>query len=103
MYENRQFAVFLVSELDKIDFNEVLETSNDTLRYNTDKTKTFVKWDGETVPPSVQSLTSAEYYTYEEILQLLTTPEWTAFKLIASLPGPSPLRTGPIITTVGGL
>lgn len=103
MYENRQFAVFLVSELDKINFNEVLETSKDTLRYNTDKTKTFVKWDGETVPPSVQTLTSAEYYTYEEILELLTTSEWTAVQEVHSLPGPSPLKKEPIITTVGGL
>jgi hypothetical protein len=103
MYENRQFAVFLVSELDKINFNEVLETSKDTLRYNTDKTKTFVKWDGETVPTSVQTLTSAEYYTYEEILELLTTPEWTSVQPVYSLPGPSPLKIEPIITTVGGL
>ena len=103
MYENRQFAVFLVSELDKINFNEVLETSKNTLRFNANNTKTFVKWDGETVPPTVQSLTSAEYYNYEEILQLLATPEWTAVQEGFYLPGPSPLSTGPLITTLGGL
>ena len=104
MYENRQFAVFNTSELDKINFNEVLETSKDTLRFSSDKTKTFVKWDGDTVPPSVQSLTTAQYYTYEEILELLTGPEWYSKPIVfTSLPENSPLSFGPIITTAGGL
>jgi hypothetical protein len=79
MYENRQFAIFSTTELNQIDFTEVLETSAETCRLSTDGTKTFVKWDGETPPPSVQALTTIEgYYTYEEILNILSTPEWTA-------------------------
>lgn len=77
-YEHRQFMVFSVSELSNINFNEVLETSADTVRKNVDGTKTFVKWDGETIPPSVDSLTTKEGpYTYDEILELLATSEWT--------------------------
>jgi hypothetical protein len=79
MYENRQFAIFSTTELDQINFDEVLETSAETVRKSVDETKTFVKWDGETPPPSVQALTTIEgYYTYEEILNILSTPEWTA-------------------------
>jgi hypothetical protein len=79
MYENRQFAIFSTTELNQIDFTEVLETSAETCRLSTDGTKTFVKWDGETPPSSVQALTTIEgYYTYEEILNILSTPEWTA-------------------------
>lgn len=80
MYENRQFAVFATSELDQVNFEEVLETSVDTVRKSVDGTKTFVKWDdGEEVPASIQALTTVEgYYTYEEMLVLLNTPEWTA-------------------------
>lgn len=79
MYEARQFAIFSASELDKINFAEVLETSADTVRKSVDGTKTFVKWDGEKVPPSVQTLTTIEgYYTYSEILEILSTPVWTA-------------------------
>jgi len=79
MYENRQFAIFSTTELDQVDFNEVLETSAETVRKSVDETKTFVKWDGETPPPSVQALTTIEgYYTYEEILNILSTPEWSA-------------------------
>lgn len=77
-YEHRQFMVFSVSELSNINFNEVLETSADTVRKSVDGTKTFVKWDGETIPPSVDSLTTKEGpYTYEQMLELLATAEWS--------------------------
>ena len=79
MYENRQFAIFSTTELDQVDFNEVLETSAETVRVSVDGSLTFVKWDGETPPPSVQALTTIQgYYTYEEMLEILSTPEWTA-------------------------
>jgi len=79
MYENRQFAIFSTTELDQINFDEVLETSAETVRVSVDGSLTFVKWDGETPPPSVQALTTIQgYYTYEEILNILSTPEWTA-------------------------
>jgi hypothetical protein len=70
--------IFNVSELDTINFNEVLETSAETVRKSVDQTKTFVKWDGVTIPPSVEALTTKEGpYTYTEILNILATPEWT--------------------------
>lgn len=77
MFESRQYMIFSVSELDKIDFNEVHETSILTVRKNADETKTFVKWDGD-VPASVQSLTTKEGpYTHSEFLEILSTPEWS--------------------------
>jgi len=79
MYENRQFAIFSTTELPLINFSEVLETSAETVRTSTDGTLTFVKWDdGGAVPPSVEALTTIEgYYTYTEILEILSGPEWT--------------------------
>ena len=47
-YENREFMIFSVTELDQIDFTQVCETSIDTVRKSVDQTKTFVKWDGAT-------------------------------------------------------
>jgi hypothetical protein len=77
-YENREFMIFNVSELPQIDFTQVLETSIDTVRKSVDETKTFVKWDGTIIPSSVDSLTTKEGpYTYEEMLTILATPEWT--------------------------
>jgi len=70
--------IFNVSELPQIDFTQVLETSIDTVRKSVDETKTFVKWDGTIIPSSVDSLTTKEGpYTYNEILDILATPEWT--------------------------
>ena len=75
--EYREFMIFNVSELDKIDFTQVLETSIDTVRKSVDETKTFVKWNGDIVPSSVDALTTKEGpYTYDEILAILSTPEW---------------------------
>lgn len=77
-YENREFMIFNVSELPNIDFTQVLETSADTVRKSVDGTKTFVKWDGVEIPSSVAALTTKEGpYTYDEILVILATPEWT--------------------------
>ena len=76
-FENRKFIIFNVSELNQIDFNQVLETSIDTVRKSVDQTKTFVKWDGA-MPECVNNLTTKEGpYTYNEILTILATPEWT--------------------------
>jgi hypothetical protein len=76
-YEHRQFVIFDVSEISAIDFTQVLETSAETVRTSVDGTKTFVKWDTETVPPCVETLTTkSTYYTYDEILSILATPEW---------------------------
>ncbi len=82
-YEQRQFMIFNVSELELIDFSQVLETSVDTVRKSIDGTKTFVKWDGNNIPTSVDSLTTKEGpYTYTEIIDILNGPEWTSNEMI---------------------
>jgi hypothetical protein len=76
-YENRKFMIFNVSELPNIDFTQVLETSEETVRKSVDETKTFVKWDGE-MPECVSTLTTKDGpYNYDEILTILSTSEWT--------------------------
>lgn len=81
-YNDRNFMIFNVSELDKIDFTQVLETSIETVRKSIDETLTFVKWEGE-IPSSVSSLTTKQGpYTYTEILNILTGPEWSSNDII---------------------
>ena len=75
-YPDRRFVIFNVTELNKIDFNQVFETDADTVRKSVDETKTFVKFDLPT-PSSVVSLTTkSQEYTYDEFLNILSTPEW---------------------------
>ena len=76
-YANRRFVIFNVTELPLIDFNQVYETSIDTVRKSVDGTQTFVKYDIPE-PSSVAALTIKSIeYTYDEILDILATPEWT--------------------------
>lgn len=78
MYEDRNYVIFNVSELDQIHFDHVLETSAETVRTSVDGTKTFVKWEGE-MPACVSGLTTKEGpYNHSEILAILSTEEWTA-------------------------
>jgi len=78
MYDQRNFAIFSLTEIDEIDFTQVLETSAETLRKSVDGTKSFVKWDGEQ-PEFVSTLETLEGpYTYTEILEILSGPEWTS-------------------------
>tara|TARA_R110000851_G_scaffold318457_1_gene482334 strand:+ start:256 stop:516 length:261 start_codon:yes stop_codon:yes gene_type:complete len=76
-YPNRRFVIFNVSELSTIDFSQVYETSADTVRKSVDELETFVKFDLP-APSSVTALTTkSQEYDYDEILVILSTPEWT--------------------------
>ena len=76
-FENRHYVVFDLSEVDTIDFSEVMETSADTLRKNLANTQSFVKYESD-MPASITALnTRSQEYTHEEILSLLAGEEWT--------------------------
>jgi hypothetical protein len=77
-YENRNYMIFPVNQLNNIDFSQVLETSEETIRKSVDETKTFVKWDGSQ-PDCISLLTNTEGpYTHSEILAIMDTSAWTA-------------------------
>ena len=78
MYEDRSYFIIPGTEIPNIDFNFVLETSAETLRMSVDGSKTFVKWDSVIPPEFVANMTGEGPYTYTEILDILSTPEWTA-------------------------
>jgi hypothetical protein len=112
MYDNRKYLIIPSSIVDNINFTQVHETSKDTLRYSVDASKTFVKYDvvvydedvtqttinaetGETVTTTIPAGTygrpsiydpSYPEYTHEEILEVLSTEEWTRPIPSGSLP-----------------
>ena len=72
------YLIIQSSELSKVDFSQVLETSASTVRKSLDETKTFIKWDGDT-PSFVSNLTSTEGpYTNNEIRTILDTDAWVS-------------------------
>jgi len=104
MFENRRWLVIPTSLTSSIDFNQVLESSVDSLRLSIDGSQTFVKYEINEVTASYEeyypdaedptlthtssieagiygrpSIYSEEYteYNHEEILNLLTGSDWT--------------------------
>jgi hypothetical protein len=78
MYENRKYLILPVTELSKVDFNQVGETSAETVRKSVNETKTFIKYEGQD-PTFISQLKNTEGpYTHDEILNILSTEEWTS-------------------------
>jgi hypothetical protein len=76
-----KYVIFSSSELDKIDFTEVMESSVETVRRSVDGSKTFVKYSSDEMPVSVSTLTAIEGpYNNAEILDILSTIEWDLSK-----------------------
>lgn len=103
MYENRRWLIIPTNITGSINFNEVLESSMDTLRVSIDGTKTFVKYDitevtssytteyvdaisGQIMSSSIEqglygrpSFYSGVYpeHTHEQIINVLSGTDWT--------------------------
>ena len=103
-FPNRRWLVIPATQVENVDFNQVLEAGPDSLRYSIDGTQTFVKYEVKVVEetytetfidpetneevtftveagvygrPSIYSDQYTEY-NHEEILELLSTENWTA-------------------------
>ena len=66
-YNNYTYVIINASEVSSIDFSKIKETTNDTLRYSNDNSKTFVRFEGET-PSFLEGKTQ---YTHQQILNYL--------------------------------
>ncbi len=70
----RTYVILDSSEVGNVDFDQVIQTSVNTLRYSLDGTKTIVKYEGD--QPSF--LSGKTEYTHSEILTILAGDEWTS-------------------------
>jgi len=70
----RNYVIIDASEVSSVDFDQVLETSADTLRYNLAGTQTFVKFEGNT-PSFLEGKTALDR---SEMLAVLSTEEWSS-------------------------
>ena len=71
---SRKYVIINADEVDSVDFSQVDETSENTIRYSLDGSLTFVKFDTDTTPSFLEGKTQ---YTHSEILAILATDEWT--------------------------
>jgi hypothetical protein len=70
----RKYVILDASEIDGIDFNEVVEKSANDLRYSLDQSKAITKYEG-TQPFNLLGKTE---YTWSEIMTVLQGAEWLA-------------------------
>jgi hypothetical protein len=104
LYPDRRWLVIPTTITNSIDFNQVEESSIDTLRLSIDKSETFVKypvtvvtasytqsyWNPETMESGSYIVEAGTYgrpdiyspaypeYEYPPMLELLATPAWTS-------------------------
>jgi hypothetical protein len=71
---SRNYVIIDASEVSSVDFNQVLETSAETLLYNLAGTQTFVKFEGS----APAFLAGKPAHSHAEILEILSGSEWTA-------------------------
>ena len=110
MFKNRRWLVIPTTLTSSIDFNQVLESSADTLRLSVDGTQTFIKYEINEITASYEeyyqdvenpdtwftssieagvygrpSIYDEQYteYNHTEILNLLTGSNWTTTASLA--------------------
>lgn len=102
-FANRRWLIIPTTLTGSIDFNQVLESSPESLRLSVDGTKTFIKYEinevledqtytginPETGEETTHTTVAGVYgrpsiyqegdteYTHEQILSILSTEEWT--------------------------
>lgn len=69
---SRKYVILTSSEAESIDFSQVLQTSSDTLRWNNDESKTFVKYEGS----KPRFLYGKDTLTHSQIRTELGKDEW---------------------------
>ena len=71
------YIIIDMTEVSLVDFFQVLQTSEETLRLSVDEYQTVLKWEGSE-PSFVANLSSYDGpYTHSEILAIMATPAWT--------------------------
>lgn len=71
---SRQYVILTTDEVSTVNFDDVLETSADTLRYNVAGDKTFVKYEG----PKPRSLYGKDTLSHSAMLTVLADESWTS-------------------------
>ena len=70
IFDHRHYVIIPYSEVDTIDFDQVLETAVSTVRKSVDGTETFVKYEGN-MPSSVTAVEGkSQAYSHLEILEI---------------------------------
>ena len=71
------YAIIQASDLSSVDFDQIGETSENTLRYNLANTEFVIKWNSTPTFISDGSVVPVSELTHEEALVIMATPAWS--------------------------
>ena len=73
------YAIISTTDIDNVDFTQVPEKNNESLRYSLDKTKFGIKWFNEHEPTFITdgTVVPLQTLTHEEALTLMASPSWS--------------------------
>lgn len=72
----RTYATINISDLSNVDFTQVIETSEDTIRKSLDETQFVIKWNIEPSFITNGTITPLQTLTHVEALALVQTDAW---------------------------
>ena len=77
MENNRTYTILNISDLANVDFSQVGETSQNTIRKSIDETQFVIKYN--TIPTFISdgTVTPIQVLTYAEALELMATDAWS--------------------------
>ena len=71
------YAIISIADLSNIDFSQVGETDENTIRKSLDETQFVLKWNTEPTFITDGTVVPLQTLTHEEALALMATAEWS--------------------------
>ena len=71
------YAIINIADLSNIDFSQVGETDENTIRKSLDETQFVLKWNTEPTFITDGTVTPLQTLTHDEALALMATAEWS--------------------------
>ena len=74
-----EYAIINSGDLSLIDFSQICETSENTLRYSLDNSQFVIKWNNGNPPSFISdgSVTPSATMNHETVLELMSTSAWS--------------------------
>ena len=79
MASTLEYAIINSGDLSLIDFSQICETSENTLRYSLDNNQFVIKYHNGSIPSFIEdgSVVPSATMNHENVLELMSSPAWS--------------------------
>jgi hypothetical protein len=79
MASTLEYAIINSGDLSLIDFSQICETSENTLRYSLDNNQFVIKYHNGNIPSFIEdgSVVPSATMDHENVLELMSSPAWS--------------------------